>query len=110
MGGLACGVSGLKVRWGRGTPLVSPLDLLLQRVQERSVGSVLPQRLIIGYESQEVFHLYPDCFLIMSYLEEGLFHDEAGDGVTDIPGYDVLPLQGMMGMKGLLLFKMAEGV
>ena len=46
----------------------------------------------------------------MSYLEEGLFHDEAGDGATNIPGYDVSPLQGMMGMKGLLLFKMAEGV
>ena len=46
----------------------------------------------------------------MSYLEEGLFHDEAGDGVTDIPGYDVSALQGMMGMKGRLLFKMAEGV
>ena len=46
----------------------------------------------------------------MSYLEEGLFHDEAGDGVTDIPGYDVSALQGMMGMKGRFLFKMAEGV
>jgi len=46
----------------------------------------------------------------MSYPEEGLFYDEAGDGVIDIPGYDVSPLQGMMGMKGRLLFKMAEGV
>ena len=72
---------------GAAHPRVSPLDLPLR---ERSVGS---------YAS-----------VIISYLEEGLFHDEAGDGATDIPGYDVSPLQGMMGMKGLLLFKMAEGV
>lgn len=82
---------------GGAPPGISP-----RSATARTGCRVVRQRPIIRYESKS--------FVIMSYLEEGLFHDEAGDGATDIPGYDVSPLQGMMGMKGLLLFKMAEAV